>query len=121
MIAGVGIDLIKIDRIGKALERKNFLEITFTPAEIKCYRGAGCPLDSLAARFAAKEAVFKALGTGWIKGAEVEILSDELGKPKVKLYGETLKKSRELGIANIHVSISYHGGYAIGFAVAEKC
>ena len=120
MIIGVGIDLIKVERIEKALKRKNFLEVTFTKDEIACYRGAGEPIDSLAAKFAVKEAVFKALGTGWIKGTDVEVLADTAGKPVVNLYGESLKKSKGLGVNNIQVSKSYYGDYAVGMAIAER-
>lgn len=120
MIIGIGIDLIKVERITKALKRKNFLEVTFSNEEILCYKNKKCQIDSLAAKFAVKEAVFKALGTGWIKGSEVEILSESSGKPIVNLYGDSLKKSKELGIKNIQISLSYYGDYAIGMAIAEK-
>lgn len=120
MIAGVGIDLVKVDRIKKAIKRDKFLEITFTPAELACYEKAGFPVGSLAARFAAKEAVFKALGTGWVKGTDVEILPDTKGKPVVKLYGETLKLSKKIGIKKLEASLSSYEEYAIGMAVAEK-
>lgn len=120
MIAGVGIDLVKVDRIKKAIKRKKFLELTFTPAEIFCYNKAGCPIGTLASRFAAKEAVFKALGTGWIKGTEVEILPDKSGKPVLTLHGETLKKSKELNVKKIEVSLSSYEDYAVSIAIAEK-
>ena len=120
MIVGVGIDLVKVERIRKAIERKKFMEITFTPAEISCYNKAGCPIGTLASRFAAKEAVFKALGTGWVKGTDVEILPDKFGKPTVTLYGETLTRSKEAKIKKIEVSLSSYEDYAVGMAVAEK-
>jgi len=120
MIWGVGIDLVKVERIQKAVERKKFVEITFTPAEISCYKNAGYLIEALATRFAAKEAVFKALGTGWIRGTEVEILPNKLGKPQVILYGETLKQAKKSKIKKIEVSLSSYEDYAIGIAITEK-
>ena len=120
MIAGVGIDIVTVDRIAKAVKRKGFVEAAFTPAEMACYKKAGNPIAMLAARFAAKEAVFKALGTGWIKGTEVEILPDKRGKPVVALKGETLKASKRSRIKRLEVSLSSYEKYAVGLAVAEK-
>lgn len=120
MIAGVGVDLVTIARMKSAIRRKKFIDITFTPKEVACYRRSGCQVVGLASRFAGKEAVFKAVGTGWIDGTEVEILPDKMGKPVVKLYRQTLKLCRKAGIKKIHVSLSSFQDYAVGLAVAEK-
>ena len=119
MIIGVGIDIVEVARVKRALGRKGFASVTFTPAEMKCYKEAGSPIGTLAARFAAKEAVFKALGTGWVAGTEVEILPNKEGKPLARLSGETLKRSKKARVKTVHVSLSSHKDYAIGLAVAE--
>lgn len=120
MIFGVGIDLINLSRIKKAMERKNFLNLNFTQKELECYEKAGSPVEGIAARFAVKEAVFKALGTGWIDGREVEVLIAEGGKPIVRLGGKTKAKAKQLKIKKIEVSMSYYGDQAVALAVAEK-
>ena len=110
----VGIDIIEISRIKKAIARwgKRFLHRVYTDPELNLY--AGKP-QSLAARFAGKEAVMKLLGTGrrGISWREIEILSHPCGKPKVNLYGRAQSKASELGIKDIAVSLSHSREYAI--------
>lgn len=120
MIFGVGVDVIQVSRIKKAMERKKFLEDNFTCEELSCYKKAGSPPEGIASRFAVKEAVFKALGTGWIRGSEVQVLIAPSGKPVIKLSGETKKVADKLKIKRVEVSLSYYGDLAVGFAVAEK-
>lgn len=120
MILGVGTDLCAIERIAKALENPRFLQRIYTPAEQTRLDGlcAERRYERAAGMFAAKEAVSKALGTGFtgFGFADVEILSDAMGKPVVQLHG----KAAELaGNANVHLSISHEGGMAIAFAVIE--
>ena len=109
-----GIDIIEIARIKKAVDRwgERFLRRIYTEAELKLY----CKKpQSLAARFACKEAVMKLLGTGR-KGTswrEIETLSHPSGKPLVKLYGRAQKQAEKLGIKEIAVSLSHSKEYAI--------
>ncbi len=114
-----GIDLLEIQRIRDALARhgERFLERVYTPAEIAlCGRRA----EALAGRFAAKEAVSKALGCGMgeVGWKEIEILADEKKAPKLRLHGVAAQKAQELGLTNWSVSISHSRRYAVAMAVA---
>ncbi len=122
MIAGIGIDIIGIARIKKLLDRKGFIEKVFSAAERKACERFMNPVVSLAGRFAAKEAVMKALGTGWAKGiawTDISITNDETGKPIVTLEGEAKRKAEAIGTARILVSISHTDEFAVAQAVAE--
>jgi holo-[acyl-carrier protein] synthase len=114
-----GIDLLEIQRIRDVLTRhgERFLERVYTPAEIAL---AGGRTESLAGRFAAKEAVSKALGCGMgeVGWKEIEILADEKKAPKLYLHGAAAQKAQELGLTNWSVSISHSRRYAIAMAVA---
>ena len=121
MIVGVGIDIIEINRIGKAASKAAFLQRVFTEREIQLYRGRGGNAAVLAGCFAGKEAVSKALGSGF-RGfwpADVEILREESGKPFVVLYGGALALSASLEISRWHISLSNTAEYAAAYAVAE--
>ncbi len=110
----VGIDIIEIARIKKAVARwgERFLHRVYTDPELNLY--AGKP-QSLATRFAGKEAVMKLLGTGrrGVSWREIEILSHSSGKPLVNLYGRAQSKANELGVKEIAVSLSHSREYAI--------
>lgn len=114
-----GIDLLEIDRLREAVARhgENFMRRIYTPAE-----RALCEENypSLAARFAAKEAVAKALGTGLgdISWYEIEILRDEKGAPTLQLYGKALALSQSLGIQAWSISLSHTREHAIALAIA---
>ena len=121
MISGVGTDLCTIERIARALENPRFLERLYTPAECNRLEGL-CDErrhERAAGMFAAKEAIAKALGTGFtgFGFADVEILSDEKGKPVVQLHGGAAELAKD---ANVHLSISHDSGMAIAFAVIES-
>ena len=120
MILGVGTDLCQIERIGRALENPRFLNRIYTFAEQTRLEGlcAERRHERAAGMFAAKEAIAKALGTGFtgFGFADVEILSNEKGKPVVQLHGSAAELA---GNASIHLSISHDGGMAIAFAVIE--
>jgi len=114
----VGVDIIEIERIVEATARwgERFLNRVFTPAEIKNYKDKP---PSLAARFAAKEAVMKAIsacdsGTAW---REIEVLADEEGKPVVKLCGQAKLAAQKLSIKELSVSLSHSKEYAVAFVV----
>lgn len=121
----VGVDLIEIVRVERALMRygDRFLERVFTPAEV-LYCRAHPP--ELAARFAAKEAVAKALGVGvrmiardGVNWRDVEVTGDVRGKPFVRLYGRAAERAGELGLSEWAVSLSHTQEHAIAFVVAQ--
>ena len=116
----IGIDIIEIARIEKAISRwgEGFLHRVYTDPELKLYHDKPA---SLATRFAGKEAVIKALGPQ-IKGIswrQIEILSDPGGKPSVRLYGEAQNRANSLGLDKLAISLSHSKEYAIAFAAGE--
>ena len=119
-IHGVGTDLVEVDRFARTLERTPSIRgRLFTDAELAT---CGDRVDRLAARFAAKEAVAKALGTG-IRGfafREVEVVLDDLGRPAVVLHGAAAAVAAELGVARVHVSLTTLPAMAGAHAVAER-
>ncbi len=124
-IFGIGTDIIEIKRIRSAIERNpGILKRIFTEKEISYCRGRSDPGTGyicFGQRFAAKEAVSKALGTGLgrhIFLTEIEILNSENGKPLVKLYGKSCDFISEKGISHIEISVSGTTDYAIAFAIA---
>ena len=116
----VGIDIIEIARIKAAIARQgeNFLKRIYTDAELELYRWK---LPSLAVRFAAKEAVIKALGkpTEGAKLKDIEIVADDKGKPLVNLYGEAQNQAKALGLDQFAVSLSHSKEYAIAIAIGD--
>lgn len=122
MIIGIGCDIIEVDRVRRAIERDSFKQRVFTAAEIAYCEGRGKQgAASFAARFAVKEAVLKALGTGLRGGAltEIEVTNDELGKPCVKLSGYHGEMAERLGVRQIHVSISHSRDNAMAYVIME--
>ena len=123
MILGIGVDIVEIRRIREILAKDNgFLEKIFTSNEIEYLRRRNLRPEYVAGRFAAKEAVSKALGTGFVtfEMTDIEILKDEKGKPFVKLYKGARVRADELGVNQIHVSISHCQSYATAFAITER-
>jgi len=115
----VGIDIIEIARLEKAIARRGegFLHRVYTDPELGLYRKKP---QSLAARFAAKEAVVKALGKpASISLKEIEILSDPRGKPVVNLYGKTQDQAQALGLDGFAISLSHSREYAIALVSGE--
>ena len=119
MVLSVGVDLIEIARIRRAVERwgDRFLAHVYTPAEVAYCRGR---VPELAARFAGKEAISKALGTGlWgIAWTEMEILADRRGKPLVTLYGRALARAEGLGLSEWAISLTHSRDNAMAFVAA---
>ena len=119
MILRTGVDLIEISRIEEVIARhgKRYLERIYTPAELE---QCGKSSESLAGRFAAKEAVAKALGTGIgdVTWKDIEILGDEQHVPTLALYGAADQKAKELGLQNWSVSISHSMSHAMAVVVA---
>jgi len=116
----IGIDIIEIARLEKAITRRGegFLRRVYTDSELKLYRKKP---SSLAARFAAKEAVIKALGnpTTGASLREIEILSDPAGKPLVNLYGKAQSQAQDLGLDKFAISLSHSREYAIALVAGE--
>ncbi len=122
MLLGVGTDILQIERIAEVVSRQGerFVERILTPAERREYAESGLPLRLLAKRFAAKEAVAKALGTGIGRGVswqDIEISHDGAGKPLASLSGGALEVARRLGGSRVALSISDEQDYAVAFAV----
>jgi len=123
-ILGTGIDIIEVDRLEEALLRRGerLLDKVFTPAEREYCAGRPRPAIHYAGRFAVKEAVLKAIRTGWVRGIswkDIEVELGPAGEPSVRLSGGALKRAREMGIETIHVSISHTERHAVASAVAE--
>lgn len=121
MIRGLGTDIIEIERVRRATSRKNFLNNVFTDNEQNYCNGRGKnSAASYAARFAAKEAFFKALGTGIVtRLTDVEILNDERGAPKIFLHGKAETLADERGVKKIFISVSHSREYATSICVLE--
>ncbi|MEK7395360.1 MAG: holo-ACP synthase [Candidatus Poribacteria bacterium] len=116
MIVGIGIDLVEVPRIAKALSRwgDRFESRIFTEKEMNYCNSKKDRSQRLACRFAAKEALLKALGTGWrygINWKEIEVMNDELGKPSILLSGRTEEFSQQIGVKNIFLSITSTENY----------
>ncbi len=116
----IGIDIVEIARIERAIARRGegFLHRIYNEPELKLSHQR---TSSLAARFAGKEAVIKAIGTqtrgiGW---KEIEILADPSGKPLVHLYGKAQNQADSLGLGKLAISLSHSKEYAIAFVVGE--
>lgn len=116
----IGVDITTISRIKNAMEKESFRKYVFTENELKTFYDREKPkFDSLAANFAAKEAVSKALGTGIREFTfnEIEILRDELGCPYFNFYGKAFEKFKDY---NPQVSLSHEGDTAIATVILEK-
>jgi holo-[acyl-carrier protein] synthase len=119
---GVGTDIIEIGRIKRAYERSGvrFLEKIFTPGEIVFCDARKDRFSSYAARFAAKEAVLKAMGTGMTGCSllDVEVTRPGGGRPEIVLHGATSDMAKEKGISTVLISISHNRDQAVAFAIA---
>ena len=116
MIVGVGIDVVQVDRLARALARTPRLaDRLFTAGE-----QASTRTESLAARFAAKEAVAKALGApGGLRWTDAEVVSEPSGRPRLVLHGGVAEEAAVQGITSWHLSLSHDGGVATAVVVAE--
>lgn len=124
MIYGIGTDIVEIDRVERALQKsERFVTKYFTEKERELFaERAGRRAQCVAMNFAGKEAVAKALGTGFgqdVRIAQIEILRENSGAPYVVLYGETMKYARSCGVERIHISLSDTSLLAIAYVVAE--
>ncbi len=121
MILGVGTDIARVERIRKL--RPESVTRLLTPREKTYCRRYSDPCVRIAGRFAAKEAVLKALGTGLRGGIswhQMEILPDALGAPRIEFSGAARRRLHEIGATHCHISISHQDDYAVAFAVLES-
>lgn len=124
MIVGLGLDIAEVDRIKEAIARHGaaFLERLFTPAEVSYCERHKNRYERYAARFAAKEAAMKALGTGWSQGVrwrDIEVAREPSGKPTLHLEGEARQIADRMGVKNISLSITHSGNLALAQVIFE--
>ena len=121
MIIGLGTDIIEIERVRKAVGKKHFTDNVYTEIEqAYCESRGSHSVASYAARFAAKEAFFKALGTGIVtRLTDVEIANDERGAPKINLRGKALTLAEAAGVKKISISLSHSRDFATAVCVLE--
>ena len=123
MIFGIGTDLIEVERVADKMEKKQgFKELVFSADEIIYCEARTFKYEHYAARFAAKEAFLKAIGTGWRNGTafnEIEIYNDEEGKPEIRFHGLTAKTIAALKLGKIFVSLSHLKTMACAMVIIE--
>jgi holo-[acyl-carrier protein] synthase len=124
-VVALGMDLVQIERLEAVLEKRGerFLARVFTPAERRYCETRARPATHFAGRFAVKEAVMKALGTGWSSGVrwqDIEVRRTRTGPPELVLHGATAALARERSIERIHITITHDAGLAAAVAVAES-
>ena len=125
MIVGTGIDLAEVDRIRAAIERhgQRFIERIYTPAEIAYVERKANRFERYAARFAAKEAGMKAIGTGWRRGVrwqDFEVRNLPSGRPTLQLHGVAQDFAKALGVSNISLSLTHTAQHGMAFVILEK-
>jgi holo-[acyl-carrier protein] synthase len=125
MIKGVGVDIVDVARIEAAIARhgRRFLERVFTDGEVRYCSSRPRSVQHFAARFAAKEAVFKMLRSGWSGGitwTDVEVVSNSSRIPEIRLHGEARAAAKRAALGEIHISISHTSATAIAVAAAEN-
>ena len=126
MVYGVGVDLVRVDRLARAVERygERFLKRVFTDREITyCQGRAKQGIYQFAQRFAAKEAFSKALGVGLREGGirwrDVEVIPDRRGKPEIQVTGRAARLCEETGIRGMHLSLTDEDNHAVAVVVLE--
>ena len=124
MILGMGIDLAEVHRIRESIERfgDKFLHRVYTDREIAYSNSKANRFERFAARFAAKEAAMKAIGTGWRQGVtwrDFEVVNDTAGKPTMILHARAAEIAKELGIRAILLSLTHTESYGLASVVAE--
>jgi len=125
VIVGLGLDIAEIDRIEAAVTRHGtpFLERIFTTLEVAYCESHRNKFERYAARFAAKEAAMKALGTGWRRGVrwrDIEVVRDPTGKPTLHLEGAARQIANDLGVKNISITITHSGNLALAEVIFEN-
>lgn len=122
MIFGIGTDVVRLDRVQRTLERfgEHFVRRLLLPAELEAYRCQRRPARFLAMHFAAKEAVVKAMGTGFAHGMwirDVGVVQNSWGKPEIIYSARGEERRRELGIGDGHISLTDEAGLVVAVAV----
>jgi holo-[acyl-carrier protein] synthase len=124
MIIGIGIDIVAVERFARSLPAEHGLkEDLFTEGEIAHCEGKARAAECFAARFAAKEAFLKAVGTGWRDGLafkQIEVFADRLGKPELKLSGKASEAATSLNVRTVHLSISHEATHAVAVVILEN-
>jgi holo-[acyl-carrier protein] synthase len=125
MIAGIGVDIIQNERISESIRRfgDRFINRIYTEGEISYCRKCATPDIHFAARFSAKEAAFKALGTGWaagVKWKDVEVLRLPSGQPELHLHGEAMERASSMGAKKFYVSLTHDQLVSCAVVVLEK-
>lgn len=123
-VIGVGTDIVKVSRIKRLLKKhgKSFAQRILHKNELQIFQQRKTSKYYLAKRFAAKEALAKALGTGIAKGIsfeEIEVLNNNDGKPEIILHGKALEIANQLGVKNLFISLSDEKKYAIAYVILE--
>ncbi len=124
MIVGMGIDLAEVERMEAAIRRHGhaLVERVFTPGEIRYCESHRNATERYAARFAAKEAAMKALGTGWRRGVrwvDIEVANEPGGRPTLRLHGRTKELAEERGVRRISLSMTHTSGFALAQVIFE--
>jgi holo-[acyl-carrier protein] synthase len=124
MILGTGVDLAEVDRIRASIERfgGRFTDRIFTPREIAYAERKANRFERYAARFAAKEAAMKAIGTGWKRGVtwrDFEVANQPSGKPCLYLHGEAARIAKELGVRRISLSLTHTAALGMAHVILE--
>jgi len=122
VIFGIGTDVVRLDRVQRTLERfgEHFVRRLLLPAELEAFRRQRRPARFLAMRFAAKEAVVKAMGTGFAHGMwirDVGVVQNSWGKPEIIYSARGDERRRELGIGDGHISLTDEAGLVVAVAV----
>ncbi|MBI4891912.1 MAG: holo-[acyl-carrier-protein] synthase [Acidobacteria bacterium] len=125
MILGTGIDLAEVPRIQAAVERygTRFIERVFTPKEIAYVERKANKFERYAARFAAKEAGMKAIGTGWRRGVrwqDFEVTNLPSGRPTLSFHGVAAEFAAKLGVQRVHLSLTHTEQYGQAFVILER-
>lgn len=125
VIVGLGLDIAEVDRIEAAITRHGapFLERLFTPSEVAYCERHKNRYERYAARFAAKEAAMKALGTGWRHGVrwrDIEVANEKGGKPALRLQGVAREIADRLGVRTVALSITHSGNLALAQVIFES-
>ncbi|MGA2131626.1 MAG: holo-[acyl-carrier-protein] synthase [Bryobacteraceae bacterium] len=125
MIVGTGVDLAEVPRIRQAIDRHGarFIERIFTPAEIAYVQRKANRYERFAARFAAKEAGMKAIGTGWRHGVrwqDFEVANLPTGKPTLRFHGQAARFADALGVRNVALSLTHTAELAMAHVILES-
>lgn len=125
MIVGTGIDVIEVPRVAASIERfgRRFLNRVFTESEIRYCDSKANRTERYAARFAAKEAGMKALGTGWSHGVrwrDVEVRRQPGGRPTLAFHGKAAEIASQMGVTNIALSLTHTAAEALAQVILEK-